>query len=238
MGRLPSCLVAGGYSSNLTDCATCAKEIGEKCCRNVYDQRVGDLTAFILAGGHSRRMGRDKAFLELGGRSLLDRAIELANAVAPVVRIVAPQEKFLTIARTIEDVFPDCGPLGGIHAALACTATQLNLVLAVDSPFVEMNFLNYLIAQASQVSALVTVPEAGKGLQPLCAVYRRDFRELAERALKKKKNKIDALFADVETRIITEPEITRMGFSPKMFQNLNTPEEFAKAEQFFDEREL
>jgi molybdopterin-guanine dinucleotide biosynthesis protein A len=202
---------------------------------DVYHQRVGDLTAFILAGGQSRRMGQDKALLEFGGRTLLDRALALANAVAPAVRIVAPQERFLTIARTIEDVFPDCGPLGGIHAALMCTATELNLVLAVDLPFVEAGFLTYMIAQASQVSALVTVPEAGKGLQPLCAVYRRDFREVAERALKKKKNKIDALFADVETRVIAEPEITRMGFPVKMFQNLNTPEELAKAEQLFDE---
>lgn len=199
--------------------------------RNVYHQRVGDITAFILAGGQSRRMGQDKAFLELGGRTLLSRAMELVSGIAPTVRIVAPQEKFLTIARTVEDVFPDCGPLGGIHAALTCTTTELNLVLAVDVPFVEADFLAYLVAQASQVSALVTVPESGNGLQPLCAVYRRGFREVAERALKKKKNKIDALFADVETRVIAEPEMTRMGFYATMFQNLNTPEEFARAEQ-------
>jgi len=204
---------------------------------DVYHQRVGDLTAFILAGGHSRRMGQDKAFLELGGRTLLDRAMGLASTVAPHVRIVAAQEKFLTIARTIEDVFPDCGPLGGIHAALMGTTTELNLFLAVDLPFVEEDFLRYLIAQASQVSALVTVPEAGQRLQPLCAVYRRDFREAAEQALKKKKNKIDALFVGVETRVITEPEITRMGFFSRMFQNLNTPEEFAAAEKLFGESE-
>ena len=197
----------------------------------MYHQRVGDLTVFILAGGRSRRMGRDKVFLELGGRTLLSRAMDLANAIAPAVRIVAPQEKFLTIVRTIEDIYPDCGPLAGIHAALASTTTELNLMLAVDMPFVEADFLTYLIAQASQVSALVTVPESGKGLQPLCAIYRRDFREMAEQALKKKKNKIDALFADVETRVISETEMTRMGFSAKMFQNLNTPEEFTKAEQ-------
>lgn len=176
-------------------------------------------------------MGQDKAFLELGGRTLFSRAMDLAGGIAPTVRIVAPQEKFLTIAHTVEDVFPDSGPLGGIHAALTCTTTELNLILAVDLPLVEADFLRYLVAQASQVSALVTVPEAGKGLQPLCAVYRRDFRGVAEHALKKKKNKIDALFADVETRVIAQPEMTRMGFSAKMFQNLNTPEEFSKAEQ-------
>ena len=197
----------------------------------MYHQRVGDLTAFILAGGQSRRMGQDKAFLKLGGRTLLAHAMELASSIASSVRIVAPQEKFLTVARTIEDVFPDCGPLAGIHAALTRTTTELNLILAVDLPFVESEFLSYLIAQASQISALVTVPQAGKGLQPLCAVYRREFHEVAERALKKKKNKIDALFADGETRVISESELTRIGFSCKMFENLNTPEEFEKAEQ-------
>jgi len=201
----------------------------------VYHQRVGDLTAFILAGGHSRRMGRDKAFLELGGRTLLERAKALAGSIAPSVRIVAPQEKFLTVARTVEDVFPGCGPLGGIHAALKSTVTGLNLMLAVDLPFVKPEFLSYLIAQASQVSALVTVPQDAKGFQPLCAVYRRDFREPAERALKKKKNKVDALFAEVETRIIAEKEMIHMGFSVKMFQNLNTPEEFSAAEQALQE---
>jgi molybdopterin-guanine dinucleotide biosynthesis protein A len=180
-------------------------------------------------------MGQDKALRELGGRTLLNRAVDLASSIAPTVRIVAPQEKFLTITRTIEDIFADCGPLAGIHAALTCTTTELNLILAVDLPFVEPDFLTYLIAQASQVSALVTVPESGKGLQPLCAVYRRDFREVAEQALKKKKNKIDALFTAVETRVIAESEMTHIGFSAKMFQNLNTPEEFAKAEQAFQE---
>jgi molybdenum cofactor guanylyltransferase len=197
----------------------------------VYHQRVGDLTAFILAGGRSSRMGRDKAFLELGGRSLLDRATELASSVTPTVRIVGPQERFLTVAHTIEDVFPGSGPLGGIHAALTRTETELNLVLAVDMPFVERGFLAYLISQASQVAALVTVPQAGGGWQPLCAVYRRDFAAIAEGALRKRKNKIDALFGNVDTRVIAEPEMTRMGFSSQMFQNLNTPEEFQKAEQ-------
>jgi molybdopterin-guanine dinucleotide biosynthesis protein A len=197
----------------------------------VYHQRVGDLTAFILAGGRSTRMGRDKAFLELGGCTLLDRAVELAGSVTATVRIVGPQEKFLTVAHTIEDVFPNSGPLGGIHAALTCTETEMNLVLAVDLPFLGKEFLTYLVSQASQVSALVTLPQTGSGWQPLCAVYRRDFAAIAEGALRKKKNKIDALFKEVETRVIADPEMARMGFSSRMFQNLNTPEEFQKAQQ-------
>jgi molybdopterin-guanine dinucleotide biosynthesis protein A len=199
----------------------------------VYHQRVEDLTAFILAGGRSSRMGRDKAFVVLSGRTLLERAIDLAGSITPNVRVVGPQEKFLTIADTVDDVFPGCGPLGGIHAALTNTETELNLVLAVDLPFVERDFLFYLISQATQTGALVTAAQTGERLQPLCAVYRREFVQAAEKALKKKKNKIDILFEQVETRVIIGAEMERMGFSSTMFQNLNTPEELQKAERSF-----
>jgi molybdopterin-guanine dinucleotide biosynthesis protein A len=203
----------------------------------VYHQRVGDLTAFILAGGLSSRMGRDKAFLELGGRTLLDHATALAGSVAPHVRVVAPQERFLTVTKTIEDVFPGCGPLGGIHAALTHTATELNLVLAVDLPLIEPRFLAYLASQASQTGAVVTVPNAAGGWQPLCAVYRRDFAPVAEAALKKKKCKIDSLFSRVQTRVLAHAELTRMGFSVEMFRNLNTPDDFRQAERLFEQRQ-
>ena len=202
----------------------------------VYYQRVDDLTAFILAGGRSSRMGQDKAFLKLGGNTLLERALELAGSVAAHVRIVAPQERFLTVARTIEDTYPDCGPLGGIHAALSRTTTELNLVLAVDLPFVEPDFLSYLVAQASQTAALVTVPQADGGWQPLCAVYRRDFGAIAERALQRNHNKIDSLFTPAETRAINEAEMQRRGYSLHMFRNLNIPADFQNAEKSFRER--
>ena len=69
------------------------------------------LSAFILAGGRSSRMGSDKVFASLGGRSLLARALELARSVTSDVRIVGSAEKFATFAPVIEDVFTDCGPL-------------------------------------------------------------------------------------------------------------------------------
>ncbi len=195
----------------------------------MYHQRVDGVSAFVLAGGNSTRMGEDKAFLELAGRTLLARALEIANQVADDVRMVGDAGKFLPFGRVVEDVFSDRGPLGGIHAALLCSTAELNLVLAVDLPFVESRFLEYLISAASQVNAVVTVPRAGGGFQPLCAVYRRDFAAVAEKALRKGKNKIDALFTQVETRVITEEELSRAGFSPAMFRNLNTRQEWEKA---------
>ena len=196
---------------------------------------VDDVTAFILAGGKSIRMGKDKAFLEFKGRILLARALELAAGVAKNVRIVGDPSKFAAFGRVIEDIYCEHGPLGGIHAALLSSSTELNLMLAVDLPLVEPNFLKYLVSVARDANAVVTVPRASDGLQPLCAVYRRGFAEVAEQSLAQGKNKIDALFAAVETRILGQEELSGAGFSGRMFNNLNTPEEFQKAAKMTSE---
>jgi molybdopterin-guanine dinucleotide biosynthesis protein A len=196
---------------------------------DVYDRGVDAVTAFVLAGGKSRRMGEDKAFLRLGGSTLLAHALELAKGAARKVWIVGDAEKFAAFGQVIEDVYPERGPLGGIHAALKRTATDLNLMMAVDLPFVQPNFLNYLLARARETEAVVVVPHGDGGLQPLCAVYRRSFAEVAERSLRAGKNRIDRLFAEVQTRMIDQQELKRNGFSEEMFQNLNTPDEWQEA---------
>jgi molybdopterin-guanine dinucleotide biosynthesis protein A len=200
----------------------------------VYHQRVKDgtesgVTAFILAGGKSSRMGSDKAFLRLEDETLLSRALTVARSVAAQVRIVGEPKKFGDFGRVVEDVYRDRGPLGGIHGALSTSATELNLVLAVDLPFVLPELLTYLLVRARASGALVTVARAGGGLQPLCAVYRRGFAEVAEQSLREGKNKIDSLFTKVQTCVIEEDELVRAGFTAEMFRNLNTPDELEKA---------
>jgi molybdopterin-guanine dinucleotide biosynthesis protein A len=191
-----------------------------------------DVTAFILAGGKSTRMGADKAFVTLDGRTLLTRALELARSVTPDVRIVGDPAKFAPFAPVVEDVFRDCGPLAGIHAALRASQTGLNLILAVDVPFVSPALLQYLLKRAlNNASAAVTVAQAGGGWQPLCAVYRREFAEAAETALQVGRYKIDAIFEATRTQTITEEELEGAGFPPKMFRNLNTPEELSEASE-------
>jgi molybdopterin-guanine dinucleotide biosynthesis protein A len=188
-------------------------------------------TAFLLAGGKSSRMGSDKAFLRFGDETLLSQALKLASAVAEEVWIVGDAKKFGTFGRVVEDVYRERGPLGGIHAALSASTTEVNLMLAVDLPFVTQKLLQYLLSQALASGAMVTVPRTGSGFQPLCAVYRRRFAEVAERSLLEGKNKIDSLFARVETCVIEESELVRLGFSGEMFRNLNTPEELEKAKE-------
>ena len=189
-----------------------------------------DTTGFVLAGGKSTRMAQDKAFLQLQGRTLLARALGMVGAVCEDVRLIGSTEKFSKYATTIADLFPNQGPLAGIHAALNSSRTDLNLVLAVDMPFMDTGFLSYVITQARQSAAVATVPRCAGGWQPLCAVYRLDFAAVAEEALRRGENKIDPLFACVPLRIIEEAEIIGLGFTPDIFRNLNTPEEFTQAQ--------
>ena len=93
------------------------------------------------------------------------------------------------------------------------------------------------VGQARGCEAVITLPRSGGGLQPLCAVYRRDFAAIAERALQQGRNKIDAAFTEVQVRVIDESELTRFAFSPAMFDNLNTREEVERARMRLDLRQ-
>ncbi len=174
-------------------------------------------------------MGADKAFLDWRGRPLIDHAHALARAVAGSVFIVGCREKFGAYGRVIEDAYADRGPLAGIHAALAASTVELNLILALDMPFIEPRFLEYLVAQAHAGSAVVTLPRVAGCWQPLCAVYRRAFLAAAEAALRAGRNKIDALFTGLPLRIVDDAEVRQLAFDPAMFDNLNTREAYGRA---------
>jgi molybdopterin-guanine dinucleotide biosynthesis protein A len=191
---------------------------------------------FVLAGGKSSRMGPtvDKAFLDFRGQTLLDRALGVMGAVCGRVTIVGDPAKFAKAGSVIADIFPGCGPLGGVHAALVHSLAELNLMLAVDMPFISRELLAFLFDVAAGEDnaghAVVTIPRTSRGLQPLCAIYRREFSAVAEQALRAGKNKIDAAFSSVRVHVIGERELAAAGFSEQSFFNVNTPEDRLAAE--------
>ena len=196
----------------------------------MYYRGVDSVSGFVLAGGKSSRMGQDKALMHFGGNTLLTHALQLVTAAAGSAHIVGSAATFAAFGPVVEDIYPGQGPLAGIHAALAGTPAELNLIVAVDMPFLQPELLRYLLAQARRTSALVVVPSAGGGLQPLCAVYRQAFVRVAERSLRAGENKIDRLFSQVETRVIEQKDLERNGFSKEMFRNLNTEEDWQEAQ--------
>jgi molybdopterin-guanine dinucleotide biosynthesis protein A len=188
--------------------------------------REQNRAGFVLAGGKSTRMGTDKAFLQFEEQTLLDRALSVTSSVCDYVRIVGDPEKFSTLkTHAISDIFPGCGPLAGIHAALAHSSYELNFMLAVDMPYVSANLLKFLFATAEGETAEVTVPRVNRQLQPLCAVYRREFASKAETALQAGNYKIDKAFSGVSVRVVEETELKSAGFSTRNFFNMNTPQD-------------
>jgi molybdenum cofactor guanylyltransferase len=211
-----------------------------------------DVTGFVLAGGKSTRMGRDKAALQLDGRTLLERALDTVREVCGTAVVLGSRELYGQHgAEVVEDIYPGCGPLSGIHAALTHTRTGFNLIIAVDTPFLSADFLRFMVERAVESRATVTTPEIAGYRQPLCSVYSREFLPIAERALQANPNslkhrgteaeedsqattksrdyKIVPLFPEGHTLVITEEEMRRFAFTSEMFENLNTPDDLDRA---------
>jgi molybdopterin-guanine dinucleotide biosynthesis protein A len=144
-----------------------------------------NFSAVILAGGKSSRMGRDKAFLEVGGQTLLARQIETVRAAGATEVFIsgrAEKEYSAFAGRVITDRFPDAGPLAGIEAALATVTNPLLLVLAVDLPEITREFLLRLRAGCSAHVGII--PRVGKNIEPLVAFYPKSSRAIADRRLR------------------------------------------------------
>lgn len=135
------------------------------------------MNGFVLAGGQSRRMGRDKALLEVDGEALVERAIGKLRRLGVNPRICGSRPDLARWAEVVADRFVGAGPLAGIEAALAISDSELNLFVPVDLPGLPEGFLRWLMERAETTRAVATIPRFGDRVQPLCAVYSRRLLE-------------------------------------------------------------
>lgn len=184
---------------------------------------------FAVAGGHSRRMGRDKALLPWGESTLLDYTLERLRTVCSDVRILSgPAPRYLDHGATVVlDHVREIGPLGGIEAALASPGVAAGLFLAVDMPFVTVELLQALIEWAADFDAVV--PVGGGGAQPLCAVYRVSCLEAVRACLKAGDYRMTGFWPQVRVREVAEDELARFGVPATLFDNVNTPADYDRA---------
>lgn len=192
------------------------------------------MNAFVLAGGQSTRMGRDKALLELDGRPLIDHALGKLSGLGFSPRIVGSRPDLMRFAEVVPDAYPNAGPLGGIATALAASEAEQNLFLAVDLPWVSVEFLRWMMERGEITGAVATVPRLQGLPQPLCAIYGRGLLPHMKAALaggdakimrtvERGSGNIDSF--DVESIAAAE------GWpSPqRWFANLNTPADWERA---------
>lgn len=197
------------------------------------------MNAFVLAGGASSRMGRDKALLELHGQPLIEHALHKFRALGFKPCIVGSRPDLASFAPVVADNFPGSGPLGGIEAALAASSADLNLILAVDLPLLPASFLQWMAHRSALTHALVTLPLLQGRPQPLCAVYSRALLPYLQVALSAGSCKVmhalesAAAALHVPVDLFHVESIASAQAWPQpiplhlWFQNVNTPADFA-----------
>ncbi len=133
-----------------------------------------DTVGFVLAGGKSTRMGRDKASLSFAGQPLAIRALNLLREAGLPASLAGASPALASFAPVVEDIEPGLGPLGGICAALACTPAHWAVFLPVDLPLLPASLITLLVHHAQVTTSAVTLPAAGGFSQtfPLCSSFR------------------------------------------------------------------
>jgi molybdopterin-guanine dinucleotide biosynthesis protein A len=189
---------------------------------------AGDVTGFVVAGGRSRRMRRDKALLPWGAGTLLDHAVDRLRGVEDDVRILCGAEpryaeRGLPI---LTDAVADAGALGGVLTGLQALDRPAGLFLAVDLPLVTVELLRRLLDLAPGWDAVVPVASAGP--EPLCAVYARACLDPVRRRIQAGELKMTAFWADVRVREVTAAELAPFGEPDRLFLNVNEPATYAE----------
>ncbi len=185
----------------------------------------GGCSLVILAGGLSRRMGRDKAALPAGDGTLIEH---IARRLAPVVEetIVAGASgrHHLPGTTMVDDRYPGLGPLAGIHAGLLVARSPLVWVVGCDLPDVDPGLAALLCGLAGEVDAVV--PRLDSEPQGVCAVYDRGLASRIERLLAAGERRLKMLLAASKVRYVTPDELRPVDPELRSFRNINTPAEY------------
>lgn len=187
------------------------------------------VSAAVLAGGQSHRMGRDKAFLSLGGKPVIQRVLERILPLSDdIILVTNTPEKYAPYAdyRITGDVYPGRGALGGIYTALTAARYQHCLIVACDMPFLNTRLLRYLARLAIFWNCDVVVPQISGRWETLHAVYSKRCLEPIEQCLRQDQLRVCSFFEKVRLYAVEQPRIERFDPLLRSFLNMNTPEEW------------
>lgn len=192
------------------------------------------LSVVIQAGGQSSRMGEDKALKPFLGKPLIQRVIERLTPIADemIVTTNRPTDYEFLNLRLVPDLKPGRGALGGLYTAIASASHPVVAVAACDMPFASKSFFESAHRLLVTEEADVVIAKTDEGYEPFHALYRREACLPAiEAAINEDKWKVIAWFPQVKVRTLSPDEIKILDPSGLCFWNVNTPDEFAQAEQ-------
>jgi molybdopterin-guanine dinucleotide biosynthesis protein A len=197
-----------------------------------------EITAFILSGGKSSRIGIDKAFLSIEGKPLVQRLVELLDSVFSEV-VISTNEPDLynfTGKKIVQDIYSGRGPLAGIYSALKYTDTKRNFIVSCDLPLISTELINYIINYKSEKD--IILPMADERIQQLCGIYSKNILNEVEKLLiesSKNNSKLKGSIYELMDRVPTEVvKVDKLDFyHSNLFLNINTPEDYDHLKRIF-----
>jgi molybdopterin-guanine dinucleotide biosynthesis protein A len=188
-----------------------------------------NVEGFITAGGRSSRMGRDKAWLELGGRAMIEHVIAALLPVMDSVAVIANSPEYSRLGlRVFADTHSGIGPLEAIRTSLANARAPWVAVVGCDLPFVTSELFSFLLDLKGDHQAIVPIG-MDERLEPLCALYCVDALDCVADLIKRGERKPSRLFDLVPTRLVAFDELRHLRGSELFFHNVNTHEDYIHA---------
>ena len=210
-------------------------------------KRYDQVSAFILTGGASSRMGKAKGLLEFGGEPLILRIARTIEPLVSSVTAVGPSKRYAALGlQVLEDQQfgvagergKSPGPLAGIASALSASRTDWNLILACDLPYLSREWLDWLLARTTVSNGQIIMPRTKGGSEPLAAVYRRECAEPIIAALHRGVRKVTDATEQLRTEFVTEREWHHIDPDGRVLRNMNTPEDYEEARKWLEARSL
>lgn len=193
------------------------------------------VTAIILAGGKSTRMGYDKAFIKIGGKPIIERTIATLKPMFDDIIIVANEPgKFKGLrVKVVKDIKPNCGPISGIHSGLVHSKTEINFVVACDMPFLNLSLIRYMLGKKNN-SDIIMIQINGK-LHPLFGIYSQNCILAIEENLKQDILKVVNILPKVRSRFISKEEIEKFDRNLLSLVNINTQTDLKRMKEMKEE---
>jgi molybdopterin-guanine dinucleotide biosynthesis protein A len=192
------------------------------------------VTAIILAGGKSSRLGRDKALEKIGGKYLIERVIGSLSQLGDDIIVVtaAPNQLSDLNVEKVIDTYPRTGAKVGLCTGINASLSFYSLVVACDMPFLNIDLLRYLLDSASGFDAVI--PRIGDKIEPLHAVYSKNCISVLEEHIRKGKLKISDLFNEINVRYVEAEEMERYDPQHLSLFNINSEADLKRAKAIIE----
>lgn len=185
----------------------------------------------ILAGGQSRRMGQEKAFLPVGGRPVIQRVLwSVADLSDDLLIVTNTPDMYRYLGeRMVSDVYPGKGALGGVYTAINAALHPHCLVVACDMPFLSTDLLSHLMTLSAGFD--VVIPLIREFPETMHAIYGKACLEPIKMRLSANQLKIIDFFEDVRVQYVSREEVARYDPTFRSFLNMNTPDDWSKLQR-------